>query len=164
MDEFGKITTFAEIKKRRNKDIEFIAFKKYYQRIYKQTGSEYKRWVEIIKNQMQEIDDKIKNQHPVQIPYNKIPNKYRNQLYFFGHSLDITDKDILRDLILNDNVYTTIFYVNKDVMGQQIANLVKVIGQDELIRRTGGSTKTIEFKQQQKMEPVKSQQSEENRA
>ena len=151
-------------KKRRNKDIEFIAFKKYYQRIYKQTGSEYKRWVEIIKNQMQEIDDKIKNQHPVQIPYNKIPNKYRNQLYFFGHSLDITDKDILRDLILNDNVYTTIFYVNKDVMGQQIANLVKVIGQDELIRRTGGSTKTIEFKQQQKMEPVKSQQSEENRA
>lgn len=33
-------------------------------------------------------------------------------------------------------------------MGQQIANLVKVIGQDELIRRTGGSTKTIEFKLQ----------------
>ena len=67
------------------------------------------------------------------------------------YSLDITDKDILRNLILNDNVYTTIFYHNKDVMGQQIANLVKVIGQDELIRRTGGSTKTIEFKQQQPM-------------
>ena len=65
--------------------------------------------------------------------------------------MDVTDKDILRDLILNDNVYTTIFYHNKDVMGQQIANLVKVIGQDELIRRTGGSTKTIEFKQQQPM-------------
>lgn len=27
----------------------------------------------------------------------------------------------------------------------------KVIGQDELIRRTGGSTKTIEFKLQQDM-------------
>lgn len=63
----------------------------------------------------------------------------------------MTDRDILRELILNDNVYTTIFYINKDVMGQQIANLVKVIGQDELIRRTGGSTKTIEFKQQQPM-------------
>ena len=36
-------------------------------------------------------------------------------------------------------------------MGQQIANLVKVIGQDELIRRTGGSTKTIEFKLQEDM-------------
>lgn len=138
-------------KKRRNKETEFIAFKKYYQRIYKQTGNEHKRWVEIIKNQVQAIDDKIKGQYPVQIPYNKLPNRCRNQLYIFGHSLDITDKDILRDLILNDNVYTTIFYHNKDVMGQQIANLVKVIGQDELIRRTGGSTKTIEFKQQQDM-------------
>ncbi len=36
-------------------------------------------------------------------------------------------------------------------MGQQIANLVKVIGQDELIKRTGGSTKTLEFRQQQEM-------------
>ena len=52
---------------------------------------------------------------------------------------------------MNDNVYTTIYYYNKDVMGQQIANLVKVIGQDELIKRTGGRTKTIEFKQQQNM-------------
>ena len=143
--------------KRRNKETEFIAFKKFYQRIYKQTGSEYKRWVEIIKNQIQEIDDKIKKQYPVQIPFNKIPNKCRNQLFIFGHSLDITDKDVLRDLILNDNVYTTIFYHNKDVMGQQIANLVKVIGQDELIRRTGGSTKTIEFKQQQDMVALKRQ-------
>lgn len=143
--------------KRRNKETEFIAFKKFYQRIYKQTGSEYKSWVEIIKNQIQEIDDKIKKQYPVQIPFNKIPNKCRNQLFIFGHSLDITDKDVLRDLILNDNVYTTIFYHNKDVMGQQIANLVKVIGQDELIRRTGGSTKTIEFKQQQDMVALKRQ-------
>lgn len=39
-------------------------------------------------------------------------------------------------------------------MGQQIANLVKVIGQDELIRRTGGITKTIEFKLQQDMVPI----------
>lgn len=139
---------------RKNEDIDFIAFKKFYQRIYKETGSEHKRWVEIIKNQIQEIDNTIKNQCPIQIPYNKIPNKCRNQLFVFGHSLDITDKDILRDLILNDNVYTTLFYVNKDVMGQQIANLVKVIGQDELIRRTGGNTKTIEFKLQQDMIPA----------
>ena len=74
-----------------------------------------------------------------------------HHLYIFGHSLDITDKDILRDLILNKNVYTTIYYLNKDVMGQQIANLVKVLGQDELIERTGGNTKTIEFKLQADM-------------
>lgn len=142
-------------KKRRNKETEFITFKKFYQRIYKQTGSEYKRWIEIIKNQIQEIDDKIKKQYPVQIPYNKIPNKCRNQLFIFGHSLDITDKDVLREMILNDNVYTTIYYPDKKELGRKIANLVKVIGQDELIRRTGGNTKTIQFVLQKPMEKIK---------
>ena len=74
-----------------------------------------------------------------------------HNVYIFGHSLDVTDGDILRNLILHENVHTTIFYHNKDVMGQQIANLVKVIGQDELIKRTGGSTKTIVFKLQSGM-------------
>ena len=132
---------------RKNKDIEFIAFKKYYQRIYKQTGCKYKKWVESIQK-----DTEKKN---MWLYDNQDHSKdHCHNLYIFGHSLDITDKDILRDLILNDNVYTTIFYHDKDTMGQQIANLVKVIGQDELIRRTGGSTKTIEFKQQQDMVPI----------
>lgn len=52
---------------------------------------------------------------------------------------------------MNKDVYTTIFYFNKDDFGAKIANLVKVIGQDELIKRTGGSTKTIEFKLQKDM-------------
>lgn len=142
-------------KKRKNEETEFIAFKKFYQRIYKQTGNEYKRWVEIIKNHMQEIDDKIKKQYPVQIPYNTIPNKCRNQLFIFGHSLDITDKDVLREMILNDNVYTTIYYPDKKELGRKIANLVKIIGQDELIRRTGGNTKTIQFVLQKPMEKIK---------
>lgn len=85
-------------------------------------------------------------------------NPPRHNLYIFGHSLDVTDKDILRDLILNDNVHTTIYYHDKDTMGQQIANLVKVIGQDELIKRTGGSTKTIEFVPQKLMEPINKQE------
>jgi len=123
-------------KKRRNKEVEFITFKKYYQRIHKQTGCKYKEWVE----QIRKSKGLFKNS-----------NGEWHNLYIFGHSLDITDKDILRDLILNQNVYTTVFYLNKDVMGQQIANLVKVIGQDELIKRTGGGTKTIEFKLQQDM-------------
>lgn len=65
-------------------------------------------------------------------------------------------------MILNHNVYTTVYYHKtyfdngKDNNGgndlaSKIANLVKVIGQDELIRRTWGSTKTIEFKLQQDM-------------
>lgn len=151
---------------RRNKDVEFIVFKKYYQRIYKETGCKYKKWIDEIKKQnmnyikdVQDAENKSKRNDGRGMDAacerdklkNLLNNPPKHNLYIFGHSLDVTDGDVLRDLILNDNVYTTIFYLNKDVMGQQIANLVRVIGQDELIRRTGGSTKTIEFKQQQDM-------------
>lgn len=85
---------------------------------------------------------------------------HRHNLYIFGHSLDISDRDILREFILHDNVDTTIFYYERidekgvsdngrTELGRKIANLVKVIGQEELIKRTGGSTKTIDFRLQQ---------------
>ena len=152
---------------RRNKDVEFIAFKKFYQRIHKQTGCKYKGWVDEIKQdyfdylQRQEVARQSEQRYipgSMQRMMNELAisakkgEKYSlHNLYIFGHSLDITDKDVLRDLILNDNVCTTIYYLNKDVLGQQITNLVKVIGQEELIKRTGGNTKTIEFKQQADM-------------
>ena len=155
---------------RKSKDVEFIAFKKYYQRIYKETGCKYKEWIDEIKQDYFEYENK-------KVDADRINNKYepdklkaklnhsvaaamrnlkccKHNLYIFGHSLNETDGDILRELILNDNVHTTIYYHNKEAMGQQIANLVKVIRQDELIRRTGGNTKTIEFKQQQDMVPI----------
>lgn len=138
-------------KKRRNKETEFIVFKKYYQRIYKGTGCEYKNWIYKIKDSGKPIEEKLRAEYSVQIPFSKFTNNMRHNLYIFGHSLDVTDKDILRELILNDNVNTTIFYPDKKELGKKIANLVKVIGQDEMIRRTGGSTKTIEFKLQQEM-------------
>lgn len=36
----------------------------------------------------------------------------------------------------------------------RLSKETKVIGQDELIRRTGGSTQTIEFKHQREMVPI----------
>ncbi len=154
---------------RKNKDIEFIAFKKFYQRIHKKTGCKYREWVDkiqkeyisyseaesncvdIIKHALKEGNKEKAYEYFLGAERSNKEKIKMHNLYIFGHSLDVTDKDILRDLILNDNVHTTIFYHNKEAMGQQIANLVKVIGQDELIRRTGGNTKTIEFKQQQDM-------------
>lgn len=157
---------------RKNKDIDFIAFKKFYQRIYKETGCKYKEWIYGIQK---EYNLAAKNEaeflEMLKQAYNKkdsesmwlwylasLNNNQRkdekHNLYIFGHSLNETDGDILRELILNDNVHTTIYYHNKEAMGQQIANLVKVISQDELIRRTGGNTKTIEFRQQQNMVPI----------
>jgi hypothetical protein len=132
--------------------LEFISFKKYYQRIYKETGCKYKEWVDEIRERECDIKSKLKEKYSTQVPLNQFT--YQHHVFIFGHSLDVTDKDILSDLILNDSVHTTIYYKNKKTMGKQISNLVKIIGQDELIRRTGGSTKTIEFVKQKEMIPT----------
>lgn len=112
----------------KNDKLEFIAFKKFYQRIYKSTDSTYMKWVEQIK---------------------KYPEANHN-LFIFGHSLDKTDRDILKLLICNDNVTTKIYYYRKNKndkkeLGKLIKNLVRIMGQDELISRTMGEHKTIEF-------------------
>ena len=137
-------------KDRKDKDIEFIRFKKYFQRIHKETGCKYKEWLD-------EIDEDFNNGLKTDEQCLKwVLAQQRYHLYIFGHSLDITDKDILRELILTQGMFTTIYYRNLEQKGQQIANLVKVIGQDELIKRTGGgSAKTIEFVKQQDMEKIK---------
>lgn len=137
--------------KRRNSDTEFIAFKKYYQRIQKETGCKYKLWVDEIRSEWEKEPEESKAEIRRSISLDKFESVKIHKLYIFGHSLDITDRDVLRELILNDNVHTTIFYHTKEELGKKIANLVKVIGQDELIKRTGGTTKTIEFAPQQEM-------------
>lgn len=47
-------------KDRKNKEVEFIAFKKYYQRIYKKTGNEYKSWLVEIDKERKEGKKKRK--------------------------------------------------------------------------------------------------------
>lgn len=71
-----------------------------------------------------------------------------HKLYILGHSLNITDKDVLKLIICDDNVQTKIFYHRKNaddkiVLRKLIKNLVQIVGQDELIRRTGGVCKNI---------------------
>ena len=149
---------------RRDKEIEFVSFKKYYQRIYKETGSRYLNWINEINvenenynKSIAQLEEELKeNKGMGKVGYNtrdqleKIrKNPPKHNVYIFGHSLDVTDRDILYTLICCKNVYTTIYYYNDEAHAQQIANLVKVIGQKELIYRTGGPSKTIEFIKQQ---------------
>ena len=50
---------------------------------------------------------------------------------------------------MNESTKTTIYYHDKKTLGSQIANLVKVIKQDNLIEKVHGEDATIEFIQQQ---------------
>ena len=112
----------------KNINVKFIQFKKFFQRIYKGTGCLYKDWIKEYDIENSLVDEL--------------------NLYFIGHSLDVTDKDILNELILHKSANATIYYHNQEALGRMIANLVKVIGEDEIIRRTGGSNASIKFIQQ----------------
>lgn len=115
-----------------NKNVDFIQFKKFYQRIYKGTGCNYTDW--------------INDRRTISAMFPKYPPKELN-IFIYGHSLDVTDSDILRKLIMQEYSRTTIFYHNKETMGKQIPNLVKIIGEEELIKRTDGNNRTISFKE-----------------
>lgn len=85
----------------KNSDNEFIQFKKFYQRIYKMTGCRYIDWLE----KAREIRQMMPKHKPPEL-----------NLFFYGHSLDITDADILRRLILEEGFKTTIFYHSKKTL------------------------------------------------
>ena len=120
----------------KDQDNEYIEFKKFYQRIFKGTGNSYTRW--LISSNSYVLDAFQMNRSKVHPQVN---------VYFYGHSLDVTDKDILRQLLTSEWVVATIFYHSKEALGSQISNLVKVIGEEELIARTGGPEQRIIFKE-----------------
>ncbi len=116
----------------KNKETDFIAFKKYYQRIYKKNGNEYKKWLD-------QIDTNI-----------ALGKEEENKLYIFGHSLNETDGDVLRELITHPQIETIIYYRDKKQLGQQIANLVKVLGSDQMVEMVYGNHPAITFQEQSK--------------
>lgn len=61
----------------------------------------------------------------------------RQKIVIFGHSLGVSDKYILRKLVLHDNVEVEIYYHSKKSYCDMLKNLIMVIGQEELIKRTG---------------------------
>lgn len=109
----------------------FVWFKKFYQRIYKATGSEYIDWLGDFEDFIRRTGGK--------------GYKDKNEVFIYGHSLDVTDKDVLSRFILEDKTITYIYYLDKKDLAKKIENLEKVIGQIELIHRTGGRKRTIYF-------------------
>jgi len=119
----------------KNQDIECIEFKKYFQRIYKKTGNEYKQWI---------------------FDMNRNPTLGGNMHYvfIFGHSLGYTDREVLKEFFDVEYAKVIIFYHNEIAFKQYISNLVRIIGQDEVIRRVHGHNPTIIFEEQDLNIPI----------
>lgn len=87
-------------------DTTFIAFKKYYQRTMYETDTQYLQWLKDREESQEEIN-----------------------LLIMGHSLDVTDKDILYELIELANDIKILYYDEK-AKSQYIANLVRIFGRE----------------------------------
>lgn len=132
----GKTTSFIVlgVNPDKNDEIEsintdFLWFKKYYQRVFWETDKEFLTI------------------------YKELPrkSKYENgiDLHISGHSLDITDSDILRKMIFLANK-VTIYYHDSTAVSSYIKNLVAMYGKEEfdIIREE----KDLEFKMNSSIE------------
>ena len=110
------------------KDLTFVYYRKYFQRIVKGTGNAYLSWF-------------IEAEHT---------NK-RINVYVFGHSLGSMDADIFRALFQLRNVHFTIFYYTDGKstdLESKVVNLVKILGKDKVIKFTSGQDPVIKFEEQ----------------
>lgn len=142
---------------KRSNDTRYIRFKKYFQRIYKETDCEYLTLMDIFSMSLEEINKKrvkIKNSGSeedkkfsmlLRDVERLLENEHSYNLHIIGHSLDITDKDVLNKLITSPYVKTKIYYHDDESYAKQIENLVKVIGFEELNKRVSGFNKSIYF-------------------
>lgn len=88
-------------------DTSLLSFKKYFQRTMYETDSEYLRWISSFSGDIGHYT-----------------------LIVMGHSLDVTDKDIISEVFSNAvNIY--ILYHNSRAKALYISNLIKIFGKDK---------------------------------
>lgn len=103
----------------------YVEFEKYFQRITKKTGSKYKNWLQ-----------------------SRLGKNEKIEVVFFGHSLDSSDSDIIKDLICKEESHVKIYYFDDSAYKQIVANLIEIIGKNELIKYVSGRSPKILFLKQ----------------
>ena len=65
--------------------------------------------------------------------------------FIFGHSLSLADGDIIEAFIESPGAKTYIYYLDEEDRAEKIKNLAIILGAEQLIQRTNGYGKSIEF-------------------
>lgn len=128
-------------KEEKDSHTNFTIFKKFAQRIQKMTGIENYKWFE-------EIEKIYKNNLAV------------SEVHIFGHSLDVTDKDILYDYLNSEATSVTIYCKDKGTEGEYIANVIKIIGEERLLKKVNQYPPKLRFVIQQPMVPIDKKEEE----
>ena len=114
--------------------VDFAIFKKFVQRIRKCNNNiSYVKWAEEI--------EAYRKEHPS----NPEDDLSGFDIYVYGHSLDVTDKDILKKFLASEYTSVCIYARNKESEGDLSANLIRIIGEDTMIRKSTNSFSKIKF-------------------
>lgn len=87
----------------------FLYFEKFFQRILRNTGDDFYKWV------------------------NTITKDHLLKTIVYGHSLDITDQDFIR-FIFEKSHFIKVYYHQANVLPALITNLVSIFGREEVNR------------------------------
>ncbi len=83
-----------------------------------------------------------------------------SEVFIFGHSLDVTDKDILHDYLESEATSVTIYCKDEETEGEYIANVIKIIGEKRLLEKVNQYPPKFRFVIQQPMVPIKEEEKE----
>lgn len=126
-DKNRMVLGFSEKTSEMKDSVDFASFRKYNQRIFKGTDSTYRDWL-------------------IQIYDNGFIEPC--ELLIFGHSLGVTDGDIIRSFIQAPNIRTVVYYHDEDAFSEELANATAILGADYVIDKTGGKNRTLRFAEQ----------------
>ena len=135
-------------KDERNSHTNFTIFKKFAQRIQKHTGIDHYRYMTDI-NEIYRRNGSGLYYKGRDVFDRLLPDEI-SKVYVFGHSLDITDKDILAEFIGSDATDVTIYCYDKGVEGDLIANTIKLIGEQRLLEKVNHVPPMLKFVIQEK--------------
>lgn len=136
---------------KKNDKLDFVYYRKFFQRISKGTGSQYLDWLDEYKTRIKNKPVYPSNGETREEVYSRMilqeAKKKPHHVFIFGHSLDATDKDIFRDLFLREpnDTKITIYYHDEDAHERIIANLIRMLTQEVVIKKTHGIDPDIEF-------------------
>lgn len=125
-----------------NERTNFTIFKKFSQRIQKHTGNESYEYLKKIRK-IFESERKIGSGN---VDISKDHPDGVSLVYIFGHSLDITDKDILSSFIGDDSTSVTVYCMDKGTEGELIANTIKLISEKKLLDKSNHVPPKLNYK------------------
>lgn len=133
-----------------DKHTDFNIFKKFVQRVMKDTGTDYRKWI----YEATENGKSYENKRAV----TSYKDLGLSEVYIFGHSLDCTDRDLLMELFENDNIVVNIYYKDKVHQADLIAAVVKMISEEKFIKQYQQYPQRIKFIHQHDMIKVEETQ------